>query len=283
MYTRLLAVPAVSASLVLMAISGVVLASNSDGPARPAENGPVYVDATEIRYLESDPVQVELFVSGQLPTPCHEPVFEVIEGADALDVWLWSTVAPDAVCSSVLEPVEISIPLGSYQSASLDVRLEGELVGHIDIDSEPGGQKTDLAGAGWSFGMCLGYCAADLVIDGTALTQSGHDREAGEPLYVNNGELTKEGRARVDAVIAALDGVTLDPTYGCPDCADGGAAYLQLQESAGLTRIDMEYGSPPEVLADLYGLTTSMMTALETCRSDDLVEVAVGCTAYEGD
>lgn len=258
---------------------GIAQAQDASGTS-PAggDVDPVYVDSAEIIYLESFPVQVQLLVKGSLPTPCHQPVFEVQDFGTSIAVDIWSLADPDQVCVQVLEPFELAIALGSFETANLPVLLNGEEIGRIGIGTAPAAPT--LAGAGWSFGFCLGYCMADLVIAGDELTVTGGDREAAAPLYVNRGTLTAEGRARLDAALAALDGVVLDPVYGCPDCADGGAAYLDIARGGSVERVSMEFDSPPEVLAELYATSMSLVGALETCQSSELVEVATDCVAF---
>ena len=244
--------------------------------------GPVFVDSTEILYLESFPVQVRLVVRGSLPTPCHRAQWSVEDDGTAIEVTLWSVIALGQSCAQVLEPFEVSIPLGSFETSTSAVVLNGDEIGRLDLGAEPGGGEGNLVGAGWSFGMCLGLCNADLVIDGEALVLTARDREAAEPLHENRGLLTTEGRERIGAVVDRLSGVSLDPVYGCPDCADGGAFYLELIQDGASTRHAMEFGRPPKVLAELHGLAMGVIEALETCSSDALVTVDDECRPWEG-
>lgn len=94
---------------------------------------PVFVDSTDILYLESFPVQVRLVVRGSLSTPCHEPVWNVDAGEDGIGVLLWSEADADTMCTSVLTPFEVSIPLGDYETADLPVSLNGEDVGRVVV------------------------------------------------------------------------------------------------------------------------------------------------------
>jgi hypothetical protein len=242
--------------------------------------GPVSVETADILQLESFPVQVRLLVVGSLPTPCHEAQWEVDDDGSQILVRLWSTALLGQDCAQVLEPFEASIPLGPFESGSRIVVLNGEEVGRFTI----GGAVTEVAltGAGWSFGMCLGYCNAELTVDGESLVLTGWNREDQEPLYVHRGTLTPLGVERMGAAANRLGGVTLAPVYGCPDCADGGAAYVMLTADGVTSRHDMEFGSPPEVLADLHQLAMATMKALETCGSNELVTVADDCAPWEG-
>ena len=119
-------------------------------------------------------------------------------------------------------------------------------------------------------------------MDGDDLVLTGRSRADDPPLYQNHGSLTPAGRARLGAALSELDDASLDPVYGCPDCADGGAAYLELSRDGVSERVGMELGNPPDVLAGLYGVSASLIGALETCRSNELVEVVGECTVYQG-
>jgi hypothetical protein len=276
--------PALIAALLLAAIGGPVLASEEAGPG---VEDPVYVDTTDILYLESFPVQVRLVVAGSLPTPCHEASWEVETSADGIDVRLWSTADPDAICVGVLEPVEVSIPLGSFETADLPVTLNGEPVGRVTVGtaSTPGASPTptmsSLVGAGWSFGMCAGFCVADLVIDGDRLVLTGAGHRPEETLFENHGSLTPAGRTRIDDALQALGDTPLEPVYGCPDCADGGAAYLSINRDGVASRHETEFGDPPAELAELDAFAKSLIDALQQCAANDLVEVGDDCVPYE--
>ncbi len=97
--------------------------------------GGVSVGTSDIIMLESFPVQVTLNASGMLPTPCNMPRAEVT-GPDAdnnIYVEMWTLVEPDAVCIQVLQPFEVSIPLGSYESGSYTVILNDKEVGEFSL------------------------------------------------------------------------------------------------------------------------------------------------------
>jgi hypothetical protein len=130
--------------------------------------------------------------------------------------------------------------------------------------------------------MCGGYCTADLVsIDGL-LTLVGSGWTSDEPLYENRGTLTAEGQGLISAAADKLRSVPLESVYGCPDCADGGAAYVVVDLDGVSSRHDMEFGRPPAVLAELHELAMAMIDALETCQSDEMVIVADDCEPWQG-
>ena len=166
--------PLLAVSLLVTGSAEVDRGTSSTYSIAPGDRGgPVYLDATEILYLESFPVQVRLVVRGALPTPCHEAVWEIEELGDAISVSLWSEADPELPCAQVLEPFEIAIPLGSFESSHSPVRLNGEQIGRLAIGPEPASDDSSLIGAGWSFGRCGGYCTADLAVEGEKLVLTG--------------------------------------------------------------------------------------------------------------
>lgn len=97
--------------------------------------GGISAGSAEIIMMESFPVQVYLQVSGMLPTPCNMPRAEVSGPDDDNKIYveMWTLVEPDAVCIQVLQPYEVSIPLGSYKSGSYTVYLNDKEVGEFSL------------------------------------------------------------------------------------------------------------------------------------------------------
>lgn len=276
-----LCVLAVLASACAAGDAGFGDGSTTTTPAGGIE-GPVFIDSTEILYLESFPVQVRLLVRGSLPTPCHELQWSLEDAGGAIDVTLWSVVALGQNCAQVLEPFEVSIALGSFETADLAVVANGEQIGRVVVGDVPVAGRDSLVGAGWSFGMCGGYCTADLVSEEGTLVLTGGGWTGDDPLFENRGTLTAEGQGLISAAGEKLRGLPLEPVYGCPDCADGGAAYVVLDRDGMSSRHDMEFGRPPEVLAELHELAMAMIDALETCQSDEMVSVTDDCEPWQG-
>jgi hypothetical protein len=134
--------------------------------------------------------------------------------------------------------------------------------------------------AGWSFGFCTGLCRGDLRIDGVALSYQLSSR-TGEPLNGSNrGRLTAEGASRHESIAAALPRNLME-RYGCPDCADGGAAFVIIARESESRRVEYEYRHAPPELAALDEFLAALMDALTECRS--IAEMTVGdCVAYSG-
>ena len=131
--------------------------------------------------------------------------------------------------------------------------------------------------AGWSFGFCLGPCRGELGIDGEALALRVTDRTGSQVLAQNRGRLTSSGSARLAGVGASLPAELLE-TYGCPDCADGGASFVTVARDSASRRTEYEYGNPPAELAAADSFLTAVMEALRDCRPTPEVTLEAGCT-----
>lgn len=67
--------------------------------------GPVFDEAVEFIIRESYPMQVAVEVSGSLPTPCHEPAWELKKSPPVYEISVWSVDGSEGEgCAAVLEP-----------------------------------------------------------------------------------------------------------------------------------------------------------------------------------
>ena len=115
---------------------GPVVPINSYSPGKGDESmqrGAVYIDSTDILTLESFPLQFQLNVKGSLPTPCHQlrVVIDQPNQQKEIRISIYSLVDPNTVCTQVLKPFEVNIPLGSFPSGKYTVFVNDENVGEI--------------------------------------------------------------------------------------------------------------------------------------------------------
>lgn len=136
---------------------------------------------------------------------------------------------------------------------------------------------TRLVEAGWSFGFCLGPCSGRLEVSGDGLSYRVTSRTGDEVFADNRGRLASSGAERLAALLSGLS-ETLQETYGCPDCADAGAAYVVVSREGESRRSDYEYPSPPAELAALDAFLKGLTDALGRCTSSGDVAVEGGCT-----
>jgi hypothetical protein len=140
--------------LILTLLAGCSLFSAAPSPDTPVNNltpapespyapqpgddalqrGNAFVEATDILVLESFPLQFQLSLSGNLPTPCHELRIVVAEpDANAnIAVDVYSVVDPSLICIQVLKAFQASINLGSFPTGHYTVTVNGEAAGEFD-------------------------------------------------------------------------------------------------------------------------------------------------------
>ena len=110
---------------------------------------------------------------------------------------------------------------------------------------------------GTEFGECLGYCLAELDVRETMVRHtfmSNAYEDSQFPDILIQGQITE---SEWNAILAAvpLDGLTGLPTIiGCPDCADGGSEWIELDYGVSTQRVTFEFGAVPEGLEDLLNL-----------------------------
>ncbi len=98
-------------------------------------SGPVFIESADIVLKESFPVQVELVLTGNLPTPCHQLRVVVSEpDADSqIEVQAYSVSDPEKMCIQVLEPFEAVIPLGDYTKGEFTILINEEPAGEFHL------------------------------------------------------------------------------------------------------------------------------------------------------
>lgn len=100
----------------------------------PPGTGRMAIDRTEMLLLESYPVQVRLSVHGTRST-CDQLLWDVQleEARSRMDVRLWSEPDSRVDCLPGESAFDESIPLGSFEKADLEVFLNGESIGRIEL------------------------------------------------------------------------------------------------------------------------------------------------------
>lgn len=94
----------------------------------------VYPESILINVMESYPLQFSLQITGSLPNPCHylRIIIYPPDVQNRIEIDLYSVVNPQTMCTEVLKPFEVSIPLGSYPTGNYSIFINGSLVGEID-------------------------------------------------------------------------------------------------------------------------------------------------------
>ncbi|TAE34319.1 MAG: hypothetical protein EAZ91_00560 [Cytophagales bacterium] len=113
--------------------------------------------------------------------------------------------------------------------------------------------------SGTSFGMCMGYCLKDLEISGTQakFTQKSHRDDTKYPARTCTRTLSSNLANEYNLTAQLNEFRKLPAVIGCPDCADGGAEYVEIQVSEVIHRVKFEHGKTiPGFDALVKGLRT---------------------------
>lgn len=96
--------------------------------------GEVYLDSTDLLTLESHPLQFMLALNGSLPTPCHQLRVEVSppDGANRINLEVYSVVKPDEICVQMLQSFEANIPLDSFPEGTYTLWVNGDQAAEFD-------------------------------------------------------------------------------------------------------------------------------------------------------
>lgn len=98
------------------------------------QHGEVFIDSADLLILESYPIQINLVLQGNLPTPCHQLriVANQPDENNRILVEVYSVVDPEQVCIQMLESFEVTYHLGSFPTGSYTILVNGEEIGTFD-------------------------------------------------------------------------------------------------------------------------------------------------------
>lgn len=102
---------------------------------------------------------------------------------------------------------------------------------------------------GTSFGHCLGYCITETNISENEITVTKRSRDDKKMLQ-NFASISDEKVAEIIAGIDIEKFRKLPDTIGCPDCADGGAEWLELSYEGEKRKVTFEYGDDVDGIAE---------------------------------
>lgn len=127
------------------------------------------------------------------------------------------------------------------------------------------GQSIVIKG-GFSFGECEKNCKATVVVVDNKITYSSFKNGDSTPLKECSESISSN---TVSSLIATIDYgafMNLPATIGCPDCADGGAEWIELSAPNGGHKVTFEYGKPPVELKALSLFLHTQFTNFQNCQ-----------------
>ena len=98
--------------------------------------------------------------------------------------------------------------------------------------------------SGTSFGFCIGYCNKTLELTANKViftNNSSHD-QLKYPTKTCAGTVSAATWATLKAALTNTGFSQESEIIGCPDCADGGAEFIEIEQSGKKHRVTFEYG-----------------------------------------
>jgi len=119
---------------------------------------------------------------------------------------------------------------------------------------------------GTSFGECTGYCKHDLVMKSNAVIYNCSSWNASIQPITHTDFLNAATWDGLKISLNTKDFFNLPSTIGCPDCADGGAEWLEINLKNGNThKVTFEYNNEPALLKN-YILKLREMLSSNECK-----------------
>ncbi|WP_425390316.1 hypothetical protein [Ekhidna sp.] len=97
---------------------------------------------------------------------------------------------------------------------------------------------------GTSFGMCAGYCTQILSLTKGEISKTVIPR-LDDDLTEKSCTASYDGFNLVTSKIDLTEFLALEETIGCPNCADGGAEWIEITTVNGSKKVTYEYGKEP--------------------------------------
>jgi hypothetical protein len=103
---------------------------------------------------------------------------------------------------------------------------------------------------GSAFGECLGYCVKSIKITETRIdfNKSGWEIGGALPDISDTDDIDTDDWNELVEEIDFEDFTELDSIIGCPDCADGGAEWIEIKRNQETYKVTFEYGNEPETV-----------------------------------
>jgi len=119
---------------------------------------------------------------------------------------------------------------------------------------------------GTSFGECIGYCKQNItVISGLVVYNKSGWIDTVETIICSESLADKTW----DSLTSELDidsFMDLDERIGCPDCADGGAEWLEVELKNGdKHKVTFEYYNAPSELESYIPVLRNLMITSREC------------------
>lgn len=118
---------------------------------------------------------------------------------------------------------------------------------------------------GTSFGECLGYCRNDISVKNSEIVfhKSGWDLGGILPEISDTATINSKYWKELIDNMNFDSFLKLDSIIGCPDCADGGAEWIEIKSKEKTYKVIFEYRNEPDETKDYIGYLRTYMNTFQ--------------------
>ena len=118
---------------------------------------------------------------------------------------------------------------------------------------------------GISFGFCVGYCWKQIVVTPDEIHFEKMARDDNQPVNCDR-DIDCTDWISTSQNIDLEKFFSLEEVIGCPDCADGGAARVEIQTQTKTYKVTFDYMSPPAEISDFASNLHELMETFNDCN-----------------
>ncbi len=127
-------------------------------------------------------------------------------------------------------------------------------------------QSNMIIKTGTSFGKCIGHCITEVTINPNQIIM---ERKAWRANIANKTCQRAISTQEWQALTKTVDFNTfkaLPETIGCPDCADGGAEWIEIVYQAQVKKVTFEFGKDIPQITSLLTEVRKLRESLNNCE-----------------
>ena len=121
---------------------------------------------------------------------------------------------------------------------------------------------------GTSFNNCIGYCYNSVTISDSIIEyeKKGWNINGNLPDFYSTKTIDHDYLINLQRSINFDCFMQLDSIIGCPDCADGGAEWIEINTIDKKHKITFEFGKEPEKVKSLLGYLRTSLKSIEDIK-----------------
>lgn len=125
---------------------------------------------------------------------------------------------------------------------------------------------------GNSFGECLGYCINDITVTDSKIIfhKSGWDLDGILPEKSKTENIDNYFWTKLNNRIEFDSFLRLDSIIGCPDCADGGAEWIEIKSNDESYKVVFEYRNEPKEVEGYIGYLRTFINTFQIDSNEDI-------------